>query len=483
MNSKTELTKELSESESKPARSSGQEKDDIGNYLEGIGRWPLLSREEELRLAKTTDHLRKRFRRSVLEFMPSIHNSRKKLQAVCDRKIEIHRLIDFGKADYSDREVLRERMQQNLRTLLPLEHKLRGIWEEGKLARDKNELKSMQSSLHGIKVCSRKMRLLIEECSLHINYVESLLDELERINEEVWEVQTGIDNAGGQEELNNLRSRMRDIEDRLCLPAQVFQRRFADLKKMYHAYTSTKQEFVGSNLRLVVNIARRYRRQGLDFMDLIQEGNTGLIKAVDKFDYRKGYKFSTYATWWIHQRINSAISSTGSMIRRPDHIRKKLSTIRKAKNRLSSRFGTEPDARQIAEDIGMSHDKVLLISQTDKRPVSLDHFMKNEDDDNGKGLSFKQILESKQEDSPTFMTDRKMLQETVESILEELSYRERETLKLRFGLGDGRTYTLDDVGEVFGICRERARQVQIKAFDKLKNPVYQRKLEDFAHIF
>ncbi len=245
-------------------------------------------------------------------------------------------------------------------------------------------------------------------------------------------------------------------------------------KRIAEGDDEAKQVLIRANLRLVISIAKKYIGQGLDFLDLIQEGNLGLIQAIKKFDYRKGYRFSTYATWWIRQRINRALADKGRTIRIPAHIWEIMNKYLQTTNRLSRELSREATTEEIAEEMDISEDKVRMIKDLTQEPASLDSPVGEEDD-----FYLGDVIEDLTAPTPDKLTYEMILKEELEDILDTIPPREKRILKLRFGLIDGRRRTLSEIGQDYDLSRERIRQIEKKALQRMRHPTRSKKLKDF----
>jgi RNA polymerase primary sigma factor len=254
----------------------------------------------------------------------------------------------------------------------------------------------------------------------------------------------------------------------------TLRRRLAKTERLQKDYDSAKRLLSAGNLRLVVSIAKRYRNRGLSFLDLIQEGNTGLMRAVDKFECARGYKFSTYATWWIRQAITRAIADQSRTIRVPVHMIETMSRVRSVSRNLVQQRGCEPSVEETARAAGLSIDETSCVLQMSRQPLSLDQPVGDHDDS-----YFGEFLEDHREEDPLYDMNQDLLRNRIADVLAALNYREREIIRLRYGLADGYTYTLEEVGRIFSVTRERVRQIEAKAVRKLQHPIRSRQLSGF----
>jgi RNA polymerase primary sigma factor len=322
------------------------------------------------------------------------------------------------------------------------------------------------------------MATLLEELSLRTSRIQPMKNKLHGISKKMHQLERIIENGPNgdytPEDIEAVKQELQGLQDLVMeLPKQL-DKRLRTIDRLFDQYEEAKRDLSSANLRLVVSIAKKYRNRGLSFLDIIQEGNTGLMRAVDKYEYRRGYKFSTYATWWIRQAITRAIADHARTIRIPVHMIETMSRLRNAGKTLTQKLGREPTVEEIAEEAEMSIEETRRVLKISKHPISLDRPIGDSDDS-----YFGDFIEDDDIDSPVASATQEMLRERIDSILKTLSYREREIIKLRYGIGDGYTYTLEEVGRIFKVTRERVRQVEAKAIRKLQHPVRARKLEGF----
>src|SRR5688500_14569691 len=284
-----------------------------------------------------------------------------------------------------------------------------------------------------------------------------------------------VEKSGPQ--LKQLEDRLVELEFQAMEPADRLKRRLDQIRLHFAEYEEAKRQLSSGNLRLVVSIAKKYRNRGLSFLDLIQEGNTGLMKAVEKYEYRRGYKFSTYATWWIRQAITRSIADQARTIRIPVHMIETMSKLRNVTKKLVQQKGREPSVEEVAEASGISVEEAKRVMKISKHPISLDRPIGDSDDS-----YFGDFIEDESVESPVHAASREMLRDKIESVLSTLTFREREIIKLRYGIGDGYTYTVEEVGRIFRVTRERVRQIEAKAVRKLQHPVRARKLAGFLDL-
>jgi len=450
--------------------------DPVRIYLTQMGQIPLLSREEEIALAKRIEISRKRFRRKVLQFTPSVESCMEILQEVHDGTLPFDRTLNVSALPDLQKEAMVARVPENLGTIHRLLEKNREDWQQYR--RHSISEKKRVELLKGIQNRARKCMILLEELHLRIKRVQPLMDGVNGVYDRMERIATELAHLGksngNKAKKRGLEAELKHLEDRLGVPYPLLRRRVLATRLVHDHYEQAKQELSGGNLRLVVSIAKKYRNRGLNFLDLIQEGNTGLMRAVDKYEYRRGYKFSTYATWWIRQAITRAIADQARTIRIPVHMIETMSNIRNVVKKLVQEKGREPTLEEISKEATLSISETRRVLKISKRPISLDRPIGESEDS-----FFGDFIEDETTASPISLATQEMLKDKIDSVLNTLTFREREIIKLRYGLGDGYTYTLEEVGRIFNVTRERVRQIEAKAVRKLQHPVRSRQLEGF----
>jgi RNA polymerase primary sigma factor len=334
------------------------------------------------------------------------------------------------------------------------------------------------AAMKQIRRGKRKIATLLEELSLRTSRIQPMKNKLQGICNKMHQLQKMIE-AGPEgdiaaEDIDAMKQELAGLQDLVMETPEQLAKRLTALDNVFGQYEQTKRLLSSANLRLVVSIAKKYRNRGLSFLDLIQEGNTGLMRAVDKYEYRRGYKFSTYATWWIRQAITRAIADHARTIRIPVHMIETMSRLRTAGKVLHQKLGREATIEEIAEEAEMTVAETRRVLKISKHPISLDRPIGESEDS-----YFGDFIEDNEIASPVASATQEMLRDRIDVVLKTLSYREREIIKLRYGIGDGYTYTLEEVGRIFKVTRERVRQVEAKAIRKLQHPVRARKLEGF----
>ncbi len=450
--------------------------DPIRMYLSQMAVIPLLSREEEISLAKKIEVTRKRFRRSLLSCHFAMRNTVDILTKVYRGELPFDRTIKVSLTERLTKEQILARMPHNLRTL---EHLLqRNEQDFAKLIRKSISSDERLAARKTFLRRRRKCLQLVEELSLRTRRVQPHMRQLEQFANRMAILRKRLDEIrnepGRIDECANLRRELRDLMMLTQESPRSLRDRCEVVRGQFAEYEQVKRQLSSGNLRLVVSIAKKYRNRGLSFLDLIQEGNTGLMRAVDKYEYRRGFKFSTYATWWIRQAITRAIADQARTIRIPVHMIDVLSKLRNIQKKLLQELRREPTTDEVANLAGIDVEEVKRVLEIGRHPVSLDRPVGD-----GEDCSFGEFIEDITSDNPVRNANNGILREKIEGLLKTLTYREREIIRLRYGLGDGYTYTLEEVGRIFKVTRERVRQIEAKAVKKLQHPVRAKQLEGF----
>ena len=451
--------------------------DPIRMYLSQMCKIPLLAREQEVHLAKKIEVSRKRLRRSILRSFYALEQTVEVLERVDAGELPFDRTIKVSLTERLTKAQVSRRLPKNLPTLRGLMQAQRRDFSV--LTSRSADVAEKRSARQRYMRRRRKMLRLVEELSLRTRRVQPLMDQLgemsKRMDMLVRQIaQLRAENASDVQ-IAPARRELKTLMEQTLETPRSLRNRVQFLRKELKEFERVKRDLSSSNLRLVVSIAKKYRNRGMSFLDLIQEGNTGLMRAVDKYEYRRGFKFSTYATWWIRQAITRAIADQARTIRIPVHMIDVLSKLQQTAKRLQHELGRMPTHEETAIEAGISLEESLHVLDIGRTPVSLDRPVGEGDD-----CSFGEFVEDSHSDNPLKLANNGILREKIEELLKTLTYREREIVRLRYGLCDGYCYTLEEVGRIFKVTRERVRQIEAKAVAKLQNPVRSSELAEYV---
>jgi len=459
-----------------PAERTRVPSDPVRVYLSQMSEIPLLTREQEISLAKKIEITRRKFRRAVLGNDFALRHTLEILRKVSLGVLPFDRTIKVSLTEQLTKEQVSGRMPLNIATLDRL------------IDENRRDFHSIvrRSTPEGVKAIARqsyqrrrlKSLVLVEELSLRSRRVIPLMRQLEQYSQRMDYLQAKVrelrDSGSQPLELDRYRRELRHLIMTTQESPRSLRARVEEFRKNFREYEAVKRQLSSGNLRLVVSIAKKYRNRGMSFLDLIQEGNTGLMRAVDKYEYRRGFKFSTYATWWIRQAITRAIADQARTIRIPVHMIDVLSKLRNIEKQLTHELQRTPSIYEIADAAQIAPEEVQRVMDIGRNPASLDRPVGE-----GEDSSFGAFIEDPSSDNPLRNANNGVLRDRIDSLLKTLTFREREIIRLRYGLTDGYSYTLEEVGRIFKVTRERVRQIESKAVAKLQNPVRSKMLEGF----
>ena len=450
--------------------------DPVRMYLRQMGQVPLLTRDEEVSISKRIENAEQKATKAL--FSVALTNrfqldTAKKLAAREERfdKIVLDKKVD-------SRENYFKELPKYIADADALEEKLEKEWEASEEASNESlkkrhmaQFRNLESKLKDIYTKGYKFKLKIFE-----EFLDQLAPTLREIEDLVYKLRA-IEKIGNKAKIadaDTINARLNQIRNKYRIDPIELVDLVKNVRSAMREAHRAKTEMVRANLRLVISIAKKYTNRGLNFLDLIQEGNMGLMKAVEKFEYRRGYKFSTYATWWIRQAITRSIADQARTIRIPVHMIETLNKVMQTQKQLLQELGHEPTPDEVANEMQFPVERVQAIMKMAQQPISLQSPVGDSDDTN-----FGDFIEDKGAENPYDMTAYSLLREKLMDVLESLTPRERKVLSLRFGLQDGYSRTLEEVGKQFNVTRERIRQIEAKALRKMRHPTRLRQLHGF----
>jgi len=455
--------------------------DPVRMYLKQMGQVPLLTREQEVEISKRIESAENELKRIVYSFgFSGKEHIALAEKLICEPpKERFDRVIVDKKIDSRDQHL------KDLRKLFKVVRELDEAVDEKYANRTDPANKARVEKLRAeFGRADKKLQGTFPKFYFKQRVIEEMALVAENIHDKIRLSLAAIEELDGERKSPQTQAiisaeerKIKALEDFVRMDHESYLNAYAELKVFAAKALQAKTEMVEANLRLDISIAKKYTNRGLSFLDLIQEGNMGLMKAVEKFEYRRGYKFSTYATWWIRQAITRSIADQARTIRIPVHMIETINKLMRAQKQLIQDFGREPTPEEIADEIQMPVERVRAVLKMAQQPISLQSPVGDGEDTN-----FGDFIEDKTADNPSEMTSYSLLKDKLGDVLSSLTERERKVLELRFGLGDGYSRTLEEVGKQFKVTRERIRQIEAKALRKMRHPTRIRQLQGFIEV-
>jgi len=515
LKAREERQRKLSEKMNQAAQQSMRYDDPVRMYLREMGKVPLLDRQGEIDIARRIESGKHQVLETLFSSPFSDTYLKDAIGLLGADKVRVEELVQVDTGGYQEHHTPaskdRAAVVRSLKKILKLRMEMQS-WElklakagsdRARKSADKalaarrekwlallHELNFQPRQVDGLVISLRETHRRLGEPQKQLTHYEKFLGQsyrelratLKKMEERGWSSITlrgkgkwtfdSLEDLRGKQSV--LKRKLRKMERELGISFEDLSALMAKVEEGERKALQAKKEMIEANVRLVISIAKRYTNRGLEFLDLIQEGNGGLMRAVDKFDYRKGYKFSTYGTWWIRQAITRAIADQARTIRVPVHMIEAINKVNRAQRKLTQDLGREPTEKEVAEFLNFPADKVKAVMRAGIEPVSLDRPI-GEDEDSNLG----DFIEDTAVRNPAETAAHSMLEDRLTNVLSTLTRREEKVIRLRFGLGDGTPRTLEEVGTIFKVTRERVRQIEAKAIRKLQHPVRARKLEGF----
>lgn len=476
-----ERKKEAKELEGVSKRSEGTPDDPVRMYLKEMGSVPLLTREEEVEISKRIEKAQFQIERIIMRFRYSMSEAISIGQYLVSNKERFDKIV-------TEKEIeSKTKFMKKLPKLCELLEEENAILGDLILKQEEPKLKKADIAKiqDDIEKCRIRVQAYLRYFHFRHNMIEDFGEVILRAYDRFKELEKEIRELSARAERNKFaaaklaaaKKKLRKRELAAGRTLDEFKKDVRMLQRWLDKSQEAKREMVESNLRLVISIAKKYTNRGLSFLDLIQEGNMGLMKAVEKFEYRRGYKFSTYATWWIRQAVTRSIADQARTIRIPVHMIETINKVLRGAKKLMMETGREPTPEELAEELGITAERVREIYKIAQHPISL----QAEVGDGGES-QFGDFLEDTAADSPAEATGYSILKEKMHEVLETLTDREKEVLILRFGLLDGKPKTLEEVGVEFNVTRERIRQIEAKALRKMRHPTRSKMLKAFLDL-